>query len=148
MSKTRDVFEKMLKWHEQEKQVKTKEYQQALTFFEETATKLYELLRKKEEQEGKDTEALRAGVPVLHLQHHGKVMKFIHQDIHTLTVETNKARSKMDTAKEELTVSFQEFKKYEKLLEKKKEEETKLTKQTDAKLMDELSARAFVFNGN
>lgn len=147
MSKTRDVFEKMLKWHEQEKQAKTKEYQQALTFFEETATKLYDLLRKKEEQEGKDTEALMAGVPVRHLQHHGKVMKFMHQDIHTLTLETNKARFKMDTAKDELAASFQEFKKYEKLLEKKKEEEAKLIKQAEAKLMDELSARSFAFNG-
>ncbi|SHF51587.1 flagellar export protein FliJ [Ornithinibacillus halophilus] len=142
------ALEKILDLQELEKQKALKVYQNSIDQFEEVATKLYYLLRKKEEAELNYETSIKKAIPIDEIKTQTSYINKLQEQILNLQGDVQQARSYMEKSRDELTDSYKEVKKFETVIERRKKEEFELSKKLEAKLMDEISLQQFVGHMN
>ncbi|UOE92838.1 flagellar export protein FliJ [Alkalihalobacillus sp. LMS39] len=137
------TLQKVLEMKEKEKQTKQLDYHEAAQTFEDTATALYNLLKKREKIEDGYREQLSSGMPVHELLQHQTLIMRLQQEIEQQQFKTNIAREQMYQKQDMLTKSAIEFKTYEKMKENKHEEYMLAQKAEENKLMDEIAVQLY-----
>ncbi|MEB1810089.1 MAG: flagellar export protein FliJ [Bacillaceae bacterium] len=138
------TLQKVLEIREREKQNVENEYSKATKQFEETATRLYDLLKKKEDLEARCEQQMNEGIPIHQLQQHQTILMRLNIDIERQQQSTNLARNQMYQKQEELVDASIELKKYEKMKEIKHGEYIEEQKRLDNMRMDEISLQLYV----
>ena len=133
-------FEKILTVCEQEKTETELAYKEAIRSFEEIATKLYELLKKKEDLIAFQQERLKIGSSIDEISHYSRFITSMERMIEEVQQRVVQARTKMNWHEQKLLEKNLEVRKYEKVREKDfaayKEEQNRL----ETILLDEISS--------
>ncbi|WP_216827986.1 flagellar export protein FliJ [Alkalihalobacterium elongatum] len=140
----RYTLQKVLEIKENEKQASENEYSKATREFEDTATRLYDLLKKKEDLEAGCQQQMNEGIPVHQLQQHQTILMRLNVDIEKQQQSTNLARNLMYQKQKELVNASIELRKYEKMKELKYQEYIEEQKKLDNMRMDEISLQLYV----
>lgn len=136
-------LQKLLDIKENEKQMKEAEYASAQKNFEEKATRLYQLLKRKEEVEASYLEKLSKGVSVYEIQQQQNSLFRMKMEINKQMKETDLARAVMNKRQDELILISKDVKKYERMKEIKKEQFILEQKRLEMKEMDEISIQLY-----
>lgn len=140
------AFQKILSHQERLKNEAQLNYQEAMNAFETVATKLYQLLQKKEEVEKQYAFYLTSSGTVTTLATHYAYIDEIKKKIQQVEFEVSKKRVVMEKKQVLLTQSHVEVKKFEIIIEKKNEKEKLREIYTEKQQMDETSLRQFLAN--
>ena len=111
-------FEKVLTIREQEKNETEIAYKDSVRSFEEIATKLYELLKKKEDLIDFQQERLAVGSSIDEIHHYARFIDSLEKTIVDVQQKVVQARSKMNWYEEKLLEKNLEVRKFEKMREK------------------------------
>lgn len=133
-------FEKVLTIREQEKQQTELAYKESVRAFEEVATQLYELLKKKEDLISYQNERLKTGSTIDEIHHFTTFIDSLEHTINDVQQKVIQARTKMQWFEQKLLEKNLEVRKYEKMREKDflafKEEQNRI----EAQYLDEISS--------
>ncbi|GGM21396.1 hypothetical protein GCM10011351_04070 [Paraliobacillus quinghaiensis] len=140
------AFQKILSHQERIKNEAQINYQEAMNDFEVVATKLYQLLRKKEEVEKQYDYYLQSSGTVTTLATHYAYIDEIKKKIQQVELEVNQKRAVMEKRQAILTESHIEVKKFEKIIEKKNNQAKIMEVYNEKMQMDETSLRQFLMN--
>ncbi|MBB6443844.1 flagellar export protein FliJ [Bacillus benzoevorans] len=140
-------FEKIMTLKEREKDEALSIYNESVKRFEQTAEKLYELMKRKEDLEEYQSRRLSEGLPVQEIRHHQQFIANLQKSIDQYQKMVMNARNHMTFNQEKLLQKNIEVKKYVKIKEKDKIEFLDLLKQDEAKVMDDISIQQFVHRG-
>lgn len=138
------TLQKILEVKENEKLKAEKEFSQATRQFEEVATKLYELLKKKEDHENDYYTRMERGIHIFQIQQSHTLLAQLQRKINEVQYYTQKARDNMNRKQEVLVEKSIELKKYVKMKEIKYEHYIEEQKRLENILMDEISVQQFV----
>ncbi|MCM3110152.1 flagellar export protein FliJ [Lederbergia lenta] len=133
-------FQKILNLREREKEEAFNLYQDSVRNFEESAEKLFDLLKKKENLEHYMSEQLSQGFSILEIRHYQHFISNLEKTIEHHQIVVMNARNKMNWREEELKESNIEMKKYEKLKERNYKSYMKELSQLENMQLDEISA--------
>jgi flagellar protein FliJ len=111
-------FSKILDIREQEKTQTEMAYKEAVKSFEEVATKLYEMLKRKEDLITYQNERLTVGASIDEVTHYANFINSLEKTIEDLQKKVAQARVKMNWHEEKLLEKNIEVRKYEKMREK------------------------------
>lgn len=111
-------FEKILTVREQEKQQTEAAYKESVRSFEEVATKLYDLLKKKEDLITYQNEQLAAGSTIDQIHHFATFIDTLERSITEVQQKVVQARAKMNWHEQKLLEKNLEIRKFEKMKEK------------------------------
>lgn len=139
----RYTLQKVLDYKEMQKEEKEAAYSQAVKTFEEVATALYHLLKRKEDTVKYYEEKLTEGVTVLELQMQQNQLLKLQKEIEKQQRLTNLARENMNRAQDDLLEMSIEYKKYVKMKEKQLEQYLEQMKREEMKQMDEISVQMY-----
>ncbi len=142
------AFEKILSHQLRLKNMAQVDYKQAVDQFEIVATKLYELMKKKEEVLEQYNNHLRSTGTVVTLATHYAYIDELKGKINDIQVQVNQARTTMEKKRNVLTEAHIEVKKFEKLIEKKQVNEKNAMLYQEKKQLDETSMRQFLMKEN
>ncbi len=142
------TFYKLLDLRETEKNLAQKEYQESVDQFEEIATKLYHLLKQKEDAEAKYLQALESTTNVSTLHLNQQYIARLDEQIGQLQPSVQQARGDMEQKQEVLSSAHVEMKKYEKIIERKEEYHRVSEIEHEKKEMDEISMQQFISQGS
>ncbi|GAE24254.1 flagellar protein FliJ [Halalkalibacter wakoensis JCM 9140] len=137
------TLQKVMQVREREKNQGQAEYQKAIDQFEKVATKLYELLKKKESLEERARKQISVGTSIYELQQNQNEMMRLQQEIQLHQRETQRARDKMSMKEQDFLQKAIECKKYEKMKQLKENEFIEEEKRKEAVQMDEISIQLF-----
>ncbi|RXI98006.1 flagellar biosynthesis chaperone FliJ [Anaerobacillus alkaliphilus] len=137
-------LQKILEMSEHEKLKAEKEFTQATRQFEEVATKLYELLKKKENYDNDYRTRMEMGISISDIQQSHTILNQLQKQINQLQIYTQKARENMNVKQELLVEKSIELKKYEKMKQIKYDYYLEEVKRQDDILMDEISVQQFM----
>lgn len=140
-------FEKILTIKEKEKNDALATYNEAQKKFQQTAEKLYKLLKKKEELIDFQQYKLSTGLSVQEIRHNQLFMGNLEKIIAQCQQDVIKARQQMNLQQEILKEKNIEVKKYEKIKEKDFEKFLDVIKVAENKQMDEISIQQFLSKG-
>lgn len=136
-------FENILNVREQEKNETEIAYKEAVRSFEEIATKLYELLKKKEDLIAFQQERLVTGSSIDEISHYARFIDSMEKTIEDVQKKVVQARTKMNWQEQKLLEKNLEVRKFEKMREKDfetyKEEQLRL----ESILLDEISSLTY-----
>ncbi len=136
-------FENILNVREQEKNETEMAYKEAVRSFEEVATKLYELLKKKEDLIAFQQERLVTGSSIDEISHYARFINSMEKTIEDVQQKVVQARAKMNWQEQKLVEKNLEVRKFEKMRERDfetyKEEQLRL----ETILLDEISSLAY-----
>lgn len=136
-------FENILNVREQEKNETEMAYKEAVRSFEEVATKLYELLKKKEDLIAFQQERLVTGSSIDEISHYARFINSMEKTIEDVQKKVVQARAKMNWQEQKLVEKNLEVRKFEKMRERDfetyKEEQLRL----ETILLDEISSLAY-----
>lgn len=136
-------FAKILDVKEQEKTQSEIAYKESVRAFENVATKLYEMLKKKEDLIAYQNERLKVGASIDEITHYANFISSLEKTIEDLQKKVAQARIKMNWHEEKLLESTIEVRKYEKMkardFEAYKEEQNRL----ENNRLDELSSLSY-----
>ncbi|MEK4629550.1 MAG: flagellar export protein FliJ [Solibacillus sp.] len=136
-------FEKILGVKEQEKTESEIAFKESVQVFEEIATKLYDLLKKKEDLISYQQERLMIGSSIDEVKHYSKFIDSMEKTIADVQQKVVQARAKMNWHEQKLLEKNLEVRKYEKMREndfvKFKEDQQRI----EAIQLDELSTIAY-----
>ncbi|WP_163536796.1 flagellar export protein FliJ [Gracilibacillus sp. YIM 98692] len=118
-------------------------YQDSEQQFEQEATHLYKLLKKKEEVESLYTESLYQKTQVQQLQAYQQYLNYLTPTIMERQKKVNQARQNMYELQDQLTDQYIEVKKIEKIIEKRKQKQSELEKVQEQMRMDDISVRRY-----
>lgn len=141
-------FEKLLSIKENEKDVVIGEYNDAVQKFEKAATKLYQLLKQKEDLIDQQGKQLTSGLNIRQIQDLQRFLPFLDKSIAEWQVQVAKARKFMELKQQLLLEKNIEVKKYEIMKEKSLAAYSQLEKAEENKLMDEISIQQYMNRGN
>lgn len=143
MSKYTYRFEKILVVREQEKSEFETAFKESIQIFEEIATKLYDLLKKKEDLITYQQERLKVGSSIDEVNHYSRFIDSMEKTITDVQQKVVQARAKMNWHEQKLLEKNLEVRKYEKMRENDlgqfKEEQQRI----EAIQLDELSTIAY-----
>ncbi|WP_431799385.1 flagellar export protein FliJ [Halobacillus andaensis] len=140
-----DTFYKIKDFQEMKKKEKQKVYQEHIEHFETVATKMYELLKRKEMADARfDKDINKKSLKVEAFINHQRFVEQLELQIEELQSVVHKARSDMESAHEKLSSAHIEVKKYESLIERRLRYHDAHVKAEENKSMDELSNRQFL----
>ena len=111
-------FEKILTIREQEKQQTEANYKEAVRSFEEVATKLYDLLKKKEDLITYQNDRLAVGSSIDQIHHFATFIDTLERSIAEVQQKVVQARAKMTWHEQKLLEKNLEIRKFEKMREK------------------------------
>jgi flagellar protein FliJ len=141
-------FDKILQIKEKEKGESLAIYQIAVRKFEEAAEKLYELLKKKEDLETFQSTKLVDGLHVQEIRHHQQFILNLQKSIDHYQTMVQNARNRMNFYQEKLMEMNIEVKKYEKVKQKDFHIYNEGQKQTEGRLMDDISIQQYMNRGS
>ncbi|MEC5422692.1 flagellar export protein FliJ [Virgibacillus sp. C22-A2] len=142
------ALSKILHVREREKNDAQKAYYQSTAYFEEMATQLYNLLRRKEEAEETYEDHLQTIISLDKIREQLTFIEKLNSQILKRQREVQLARSDMESKQLKLTDAHVEVKKFEKIIEvRKKSEDDKLQKIEKAS-MDEISIQQYLSHKN
>lgn len=136
-------FEQILTVREQEKNETEQAYKESVRAFEEVATTLYDLLRKKESLLVYQTERLEHGSTIEEIHQNARFLDSLEKMIDTVQQKVVQARAKMNWYEERLLEKNLEVRKYEKMKERDFETFQQEQNRVEAIFLDELSTLTF-----
>ncbi|MBM7094174.1 MULTISPECIES: flagellar export protein FliJ [Alteribacter] len=136
-------LQKVLELKEYDKKIADEACTQATREFEEVATSLYHLMKKKETLQEEYHQALETGTSISRLRLYETNLQSMDKLIYLGQKDTHKARLKMQTSEQRLTSRALDVKKYEKVKEKRKHDYDEKRKADDQKAMDEIAVQQF-----
>lgn len=136
-------FGKILDVKEQEKNQTEIAYKESVKVFEEIATKLYELLKKKEDLIVFQQERLAVGSSIDEITHYANFISSLEKTIADVQQKVLQARSKMQWHEQKLLEKNLEVRKFEKMREKDFEAFKEEQNRIETKQLDELSSLAY-----
>lgn len=142
------AFNKILSHQENLKNEAQLTYKESVDAFEEIATKLYQLLKKKEEVQKEYNYYLSSSGTVTTLATHYAYIEQINQRIQKVEVEVNAKRRVMNEKQDKLTEQYVEVKKFEKIIDHKTEKMKAHENYKENQTMDEVSMRQYFNHGN
>ncbi|MEK4424428.1 flagellar export protein FliJ [Solibacillus sp. FSL K6-1523] len=143
MSKYTYRFEKILVVREQEKNESEMAFKESVQVFEEIATKLYDLLKKKEDLTTYQQERLAVGSSIDEINHYSKFIDSMEKTIADVQQKVVQARAKMNWHEQKLLEKNLEVRKYEKMRENDYEHYKEDQQRIEAIQLDELSTIAY-----
>ena len=136
-------FENILNVREQEKNETEIAYKESVRSFEEIATRLYELLKKKEDLIAFQQERLVTGSSIDEISHYARFLDSMEKTIDDVQKKVVQARTKMNWHEQKLLEKNLEVRKLEKMRERDfeayKEEQNRL----ETVLLDEISSLTY-----
>ena len=142
------ALSKILDIRENEKQVAQKAYNQSLDSFEKVATELYQILRKKERAEDSYDQFFHSLTPIDRIKEQANYIEQLNRQINNLQSRVQKARTDMESKQHLLSDAHVEVKKFEKLIEVRKETTATIQKKMEDAFMDEISITQFLSQKN
>ena len=139
---------KVLHVRENEKKVAQKAFLNSQEAFEKVATKLYELLKKKEMAEASYDEFIQIMTPLERIKEQIAYIEKLNDAIIHLQREVQFARAQMEQKQQNLTAAYIEVKKFESIIKKRKQQEAERIAKLDKTFMDEISINQFLSNQN
>ena len=136
-------FEKILIVKDQEKTESELAFKESVHVFEEIATKLYELLKKKEDLIVYQQERLKVGSSIDEINHYSKFIDSMEKTIEDAQQKVVQARAKMNWHEQKLLEKNLEVRKYEKMRENDFERFKEDQLRIEAMQLDELSTIAY-----
>jgi len=133
-------FQNILTLKEKEHEETLSLYEEAVRQFEQTANKLYELLKKKEVLEQFQSEQMLTGFSIQDIRHNQLYISNLLETISYWQSKVIASRNEMNFWEEKLLASNIEVKKYEKIKDKKYEYFLHDLNANENNQMDELSA--------
>ncbi|SDL74080.1 flagellar export protein FliJ [Sediminibacillus halophilus] len=138
------TLEKLLDLRDRDKQTAQKDYKLSVERFEDVASEMYTLLKKKEDAEAAyQREIGEAPAFVGSLTSHSEYIAKLKTKIARLQTAVGNARKDMETKQDKLTAAYVETKKFERIIERKKEKHQAVVKAEESKQMDEISTLQF-----
>ncbi|MDQ0350622.1 flagellar FliJ protein [Alkalibacillus filiformis] len=137
------TYEKMLQIKEEEMDQAQKQYNLAVEHFESEATKLYEMLKSKENLEGQYESQLSNGVSIAYLNNFHHYFDSVKEMESNLQKKVHQARVNMYKKQEAVEEAYRELKKFENLKEKKLQKQRLLNKQIEASFIDEIAVQQY-----
>lgn len=116
---------KLLILREREKDDAQKAYHLSMETFEDVASKLYKLLKRKENVEEEQDTILQTKITIEQLRIQNAYIEKLTKQIAKIQNEVQIARNDMELKQSQLTDAYIEMKKYEKIIELQEEEEKK-----------------------
>ncbi|MBD8519998.1 flagellar export protein FliJ [Lysinibacillus sp. FSL R7-0073] len=111
-------FENVLTIREQEKNETEMAYKESVRSFEEVATKLYDLLKKKEDLIAFQQDRLTVGSSIDEIHHYARFIDSLEKTIADVQQKVIQARAKMNWHEDKLLEKNLEVRKFEKMREK------------------------------
>ncbi|AXI09084.1 flagellar export protein FliJ [Oceanobacillus zhaokaii] len=142
------VFSKILHIRENEKKAAQKVYYQAMDVFEKVASELYILLKKKEAAEETYDQYIQTTTALDRIIDQVNYIQQLNNQIVLVEKNVQKARADMETKQLKLTDAHVEVKKFEKIIELRKETEANEAKQFEKTFMDEISMNQYLSDKN
>jgi flagellar protein FliJ len=139
-------FAQILDIREQEKVQTEMAYKEAVKTFEEVATKLYDLLKKKEDLIEYQNERLHIGASIDEINHYARFITSLEKTIEDIQKKVVQARTKMNWHEEKLLEKNIEVKKYEKMREKDLKIYQAEQERVEMIRLDELSSMSYKKN--
>lgn len=139
-------FDKIMTVKEQEKNQTEIAYKEAVQSFENIATKLYNLLKKKEELIDFQEKKLSKGSTIDEIHHFTRFLDSIEKSINDTQQKVMHARAEMEWHEDKLLEKTIEFRKYEKMKEKDYKVYKKEQNHLEIIQLDELSSIAYYNN--
>lgn len=136
-------FEKILVVKDQEKTESELAFKESVQVFEEIATKLYDLLKKKEDLIEYQQERLKIGSSIDEISHYSKFIDSMEKTIEDAQQKVVQARAKMNWHEQKLLEKSLEVRKYEKMRERDHERFIENQLHIEAIQLDELSTIAY-----
>ena len=136
-------FEKILVVKDQEKTESELAFKESVQVFEEIATKLYDLLKKKEDLIEYQQERLKIGSSIDEINHYSKFIDSMEKSIEDAQQKVMQARAKMNWHEQKLLEKSLEVRKYEKMRERVHERFIEDQLHIEAIQLDELSTIAY-----
>lgn len=136
-------FEKILVVREQEKNETEIAFKESVRVFEEAATKLYDLLKKKEDLIEFQQERLRVGSSIDEINHYARFLDSMEKTIADVQQKVVQARAKMTWHEQKLLEKNLEVRKFEKMRERDFESFREEQDRIEAIRLDELSTIAY-----
>ncbi|WP_399628204.1 flagellar export protein FliJ [Sporosarcina sp. SG10008] len=136
-------FEKVLTFREQEKTETEVEFKGSVEAFETVATKLYDLLKKKEDTLTEQQVKMAVGFSVNEIHYYARFISSLEKRIAVVQQQVVQARSKMNWYENKLLEKTLEVRKFEKMKEKDREHHRAEMEQLEAIQLDELSTLKF-----
>lgn len=133
-------FDKVMTVKRQEKDQTEIAYKDATKSFEDIATKLYNLLKKKEDLIDFQEKKLVAGATIDEIHHFSRFLISIEKSIDETQQKVIQARSKMEWHKDKMLEKSLECRKYEKMKEKDYQSYQKEQNRLEMIQLDELSS--------
>ncbi|WP_042144832.1 flagellar export protein FliJ [Paucisalibacillus sp. EB02] len=138
------VLTKILDIREREKQDAQIAYRKSVDTFEEVATELFELLRKKEAAEASYEKGLTSSMHLNLIQDQLAYMETLEKKIAELQRRVSIARSNMEYKQQTLSDAHVETKKYEKIIEFRRSEARDKVKKVEDSFMNEISIQQYL----
>ncbi|WP_026906120.1 flagellar export protein FliJ [Paucisalibacillus globulus] len=138
------VLTKILDIREKEKKDAQIAYRKSVDTFEEVATELFELLRKKEAVETSYEEALTSSMHLNFIQDQLAYIETLETKITELQKKVSLARTNMETKQQVLSDAHVETKKFEKIIEFRTSEELDRVKKAEDSFMNEISIQQYL----
>lgn len=135
---------KVLQVREKEKKDAQIAHHQSMEVFEEIATKLYTLLKKKESAEDSYEQYIKETTPIEVIQQQMNYIETLSKQILQMQKNVNEARKQMEIKQAQLTGAHVEVKKFQKVIELRENEQKMMQKKAEQSLMDEISAQQYL----
>lgn len=139
-----EVLSKILHIREKEEKDAQIAHHQSVVFFEKMATKLYQLLRKKEAAEAAYEKTMKKPTTIDLMKEQLKYIELLNKQIIELQSNVNHARSQMESKQEKLTSAHVEVKRFEKLIDQRKGKQKVLELKLEQDSMDEVSNQQYI----
>ena len=136
-------FGKILVVREQEKNESEMAYKESIRVFEDIATKLYVLLKKKEDLINFQQERLQYGSSIDEINHYARFIDSLEKTIADVQQKVGQARAKMNWHEQKLLEKNLEVRKFEKMREKDFEAFKEEQQRIETIQLDELSSLAY-----
>lgn len=130
--------------HDNEKQVAQRAYAESQETFEKIARELYSLLKKKEIAESTFENAIQASTSIEKIKEQSAYIEKLTNQIQTVQLLVQRARNDMNSKQTKLSEAYIEYKKYDKMIDLKKEEAKAVLKKQEAAFMDEMSMQQYL----
>ncbi|MEF3328527.1 flagellar export protein FliJ [Oceanobacillus oncorhynchi] len=130
--------------HDNEKQVAQRAYAESQETFEKIARELYSLLKKKEIAESTFENAVQASTSIEKIKEQSAYIEKLTNQIQTVQLLVQRARNEMNSKQTKLSEAYIEYKKYDKMIDLKKEEAKAVLKKQEAAFMDEMSMQQYL----
>jgi len=138
------ALSKILRIREQEKMDAEKSYQQSMAFFENIATRMYTLLKRKETAESSFERGMQDIIPIEKIKEQVAYIEELNKQIINLQAEVNQARNEMDVKQSKLTDAHIEVKKFEKMIAHRKQVKKEVLQKYENEAMNEISIQQYL----